>query len=264
MARLARAVAPGFAHHVTQRGNRRQRTFFDTSDYTTYLSLMAEWCARCQVQILAWCLMPNHVHLVAVPESAAGLRRAIGEAHRRYTCEVNRREGWTGHLWQGRFASFVMEERYTLAAARYVELNPVRAGLVERPGDYPWSSARGHLDGRNDALAEVAPLLSLVPDWAGFLGGEPPQETFAEFRKHESTGRPLGSDAFVERLESELGRKLQPGRPGPRSSGSAEGVQQPEEAGYAIAREVGTELRMVSPDLTLARVAYGVPGSGSL
>ena len=255
MARLARAIAPGFAHHITQRGNRRQRTFFDTSDYTTYLSLMAEWCDRCEVEILAWCLMPNHVHLVAVPETAAGLRRAIGEAHRRYTCEVNRREGWTGHLWQGRFASFVMDERYTLAAARYVELNPVRAGLVERPGEYLWSSARGHLCGRDDGLAKVAPLLSVVPDWAAFLGSAVPEvETAAAFHQHASTGRPLGSDAFVERLEAELGRGLRPRRPGPapRSLGT---VLPGLPAGLEAGSLVGTGLRMVSPDLRQRSVA---------
>ncbi len=192
--------------------------------------------------------MPNHVHLVAVPESAAGLRRAIGEAHRRYTSEVNRREGWTGHLWQGRFASFVMEERYLLAAARYVELNPVRAGLVERPGDYLWSSARGHLSGRDDGLAKVAPLLTMVPDWAAFLGSEAPEDIAAAVHLHASTGRPLGSEAFVERLEGELGRALRPRRPGPapRSLGAgASGLL----AGPGEGPIVGTELRMVSPDL---------------
>ena len=108
---------------------------------------MAEWCDRYRVQVWAYCLMPNHVHLIAVPASSDGLRGAIGEAHRRYTTVINRREGWRGHLWQGRFASYVMDDRYTLAAARYVELNPVRAGLVARAEDYPCSSARAHLLG---------------------------------------------------------------------------------------------------------------------
>ena len=91
--------------------------------------------------LFAWVVMPNHVHLIAVPHSADGLRRAIGEAHRRYTRQINFREGWRGHLWQGRFASFVMDEPYLLATARYVELNPVRAGLVTGPSEYPWSSS---------------------------------------------------------------------------------------------------------------------------
>ena len=101
--------------------------------------------------------MPNHVHLNAVPESAAGLRRALGEVHRRYTRMVNFREGWRGHLWQGRFASYVLDERYLLTAARYVELNPVRAGLVEAPTRYRWSSAAAHARGQDDGVVTVAP-----------------------------------------------------------------------------------------------------------
>ena len=129
MARLARVVVPGLPHHITQRGNRRQQTFFCDEDYEYYLELMGQWCTVHQVEIWAYCLMPNHVHLIAVPQSPDGLRLAIGEVHRRYTRMVNFREGWRGHLWQGRFASFVLDEPYVLTAARYVELNP---NTVER------------------------------------------------------------------------------------------------------------------------------------
>jgi putative transposase len=108
-ARLARVVAPGFPPHITQRGNRRQQTFFCDEDFQRYVGLMAEWCNALEVEILAYCLMPNHVHLIAVPQSADGLGRAIGEAHRRYTRMINFRERRRGHLWQGRFASFVLE-----------------------------------------------------------------------------------------------------------------------------------------------------------
>ena len=132
MARLARLVIPGLPHHVTQRGNRRQQTFFNDGDYAAYLELMADWCREEGVEIWSYCLMPNHVHLIAVPKTEDGLRRAIGEAHRRYTRRINFREQWRGYLWQGRFASFIMDEPYLLAAARYVELNPVRAKLVDR------------------------------------------------------------------------------------------------------------------------------------
>ena len=111
MARLARVVVPGVAHHVTQRGNRRQPTFFQEDDYRAYLDLLGQWCGRCGVEVWAYCLMPNHVHLIVVPESEDGLRRGLGEAHRRYTRRINFREGWRGHLWQGRFASFAMDER---------------------------------------------------------------------------------------------------------------------------------------------------------
>ena len=160
MARLARVVVPGLPHHITQRGNRRQQTFFCDEDYEYYLELMGQWCTVHQVEIWAYWLMPNHVHLIAVPRSPDGLRLAIGEVHRRYTRMVNFREGWRGHLWQGRFASFVLDEPYVLTAARYVELNPVRAGLVKAPSRYRWSSAAAHVRGKDDALVQVAPLSS--------------------------------------------------------------------------------------------------------
>ena len=118
MARLARVVAPGLPHHVTQRGNRRQETFFCEADYEDYIRLMSEWCSRWDVDVWAYCLMPNHVHMIVVPQSEEGLRRAIGEAHRRYTRRINFREGWRGHLWQGRLASYPLDERYLLAATR--------------------------------------------------------------------------------------------------------------------------------------------------
>jgi putative transposase len=217
---MARTVVPSLPHHITQRGNRRQRTFFCPDDYLLYMALLAEWSDRCGVEVWAYCLMPNHVHLIAVPGSPDGLRRAIGEAHRRYTAEINRREGWRGHLWQGRFASYVMDDGYTLAAARYVELNPVRASLVARAQDYPWSSARAHLLGRDDCLVRVAPLLARTGDWSSFLGEGTSAEDSHSLRMHESTGRPLGSDAFVDDLERALGRILKRRPPGPAPRGA--------------------------------------------
>ncbi|MGE4561205.1 MAG: transposase [Desulfobulbus sp.] len=219
MARMARVIVPGYPHHITQRGNRRQRTFFHTDDYHAYIDLMAEWCQQYNVAIWAWCLMPNHVHLIAVPSNENGLARAIGEAHRRYTRRINSREEWRGHLWQERFASFPMDERYLLATARYIEMNPVAAKLVRRPGDYSWSSARAHLDGTDDKLVQTAPLLSLVPDWSEFLQLTPSEEV-ERIQRHERTGRPLGSDNFVDTLETTLARVLRPQKPGPKGKRS--------------------------------------------
>ena len=200
---------------MTQRGNRRLPTFFCDDDYRAYIDLMGEWCGRRGVEVWAYCLMPNHVHLVAVPESEDALRRAIGEAHRRYTRRVNFREGWRGHLWQGRFSSFPMDETYLLAAARYIELNPVRAGLCEKPWDYPWSSARAHVKRRDDGLVRVHPLLELAGSWRRFLRTPVPDEELKDLRRHERTGRPLGAEGFVERLERRLKRTLRPKPPGP-------------------------------------------------
>src|SRR6516225_1532474 len=155
---------------------------------------MAEWSRAHQVEVWAYCLMPNHVHLIAVPDSADGLSRAIGEVHRRYTRMVNFREGWRGHLWQGRFASYVLDEPYLLTAARYVELNPVRAGMVNTPRQYRWSSAAAHLRGKDDVLVRVSPLLQLQPDWRRFLTRVIREEDLKTLRAHEHTGRPLGED----------------------------------------------------------------------
>jgi len=162
--------------------------------------------------------MPNHVHLIVVPSSEDGLRSAIGEAHRRYSRRINFREGWRGHLWQGRFASYPMNEPYLLAAVRYVELNPVRARLVESPGSYPWSSAAAHLTGRDDALVQVAPMPELVPNWVTLLSTDCSATESEAFRRHERTGRPLGDDDFIARLESALGRSIRRLKPDPKGS----------------------------------------------
>ena len=154
MPRIARVVVPGYPHHVTQRGNRRMQTFFGEDDYAAYLSLVGQWCRREDVRVWAYCLMPNHVHLIVVPSTPEGLARALGEAHRRYTRRVNFREGWRGYLWQGRFSSVVMDEPHLLNATAYVERNPVRARLAHRPEQWPWSSAGAHVTGQGDALAE--------------------------------------------------------------------------------------------------------------
>jgi putative transposase len=123
---------------------------------------MAEWCERCGVEIWGYCLMPNHTHLIAMPEKIDSLSSAIGEAHRRYSRMINFREGWRGYLWQGRFSSFVMDEAHLIASIRYIERNPVRDKLVTDPGDYRWSSYNAHLTGKDDKLVKVGPLLQIV------------------------------------------------------------------------------------------------------
>jgi len=217
MARIARIVAPALPHHVIQRGNRRQETFLGEGDYKEYLDLMAEWCTRYHVEIWAYCLMPNHVHLIAVPEEKEALAKAIGEAHRRYTRFINFREGWRGYLWQGRFASYPMDEVYLVAAAKYIELNPVRAKLVQRPEEYPWSSARAHLFARDDLLVKTRPLLDLVDDWARFLETDQKEEDMFLLRRNFRTGRPLGDEKFIGQLEIRLNRILRRQKPGPKA-----------------------------------------------
>jgi putative transposase len=216
MARMARVVAPGVPHHVTQRGNRRQQAFFADDDYETYRMMLAEGCRAAGVKVLAYCLMPNHVHLILVPKDEDGLRAALGEVHRRYTRAVNFREGWRGYLWQGRFASFPMDEDYLLACTRYVELNPVRAKLVARARDWRWSSARAHLSGKGDGLVEMDSSFNRIDDWKDFLGEGLERAAHEAIRASERTGRPLGGSSFIRKLEKKLDRVLAKGKPGPK------------------------------------------------
>ena len=209
---------PGVPHHLTQRGNRRQQVFFRDADYRAYLGLMREWCDECGVAVWAYCLMPNHVHLIVVPESEDALRRGIGEAHRRYTRMVNLREGWRGHLWQGRFASYPLDGKHLIAAVRYVERNPVRAGLARCAWRYPWSSAKAHVSGDDDLLVKTKPLLKRIDDWREFLRRPEDEAEQEALRLHERTGRPLGNARFLAKLERLAGRVLRPRKPGPKKT----------------------------------------------
>lgn len=191
MPRAARQVLPGIPHHVTQRGNRRQPTFFSDADYGLYVGLLRHWCGKSGTAVWAWCLMPNHVHLVLVPASADGLRAALAPAHRLYTMEINHRHGWRGHLWQSRFASFPMEEGHLHACLRYVELNPVRAGLAARPEAWRWSSARAHLGLESDRLTDLTPMRGRIDDWRAFLDAGLDGADREAIRTAERTGRLL-------------------------------------------------------------------------
>lgn len=218
MPRIARVVMPDTPHHVTQRGNRRQRVFFRESDYSTYLSILREFTKRNGVKIWAYCLMPNHVHIVAVPGDETALTGALGETHRRYTLWVNRREGWTGHLWQGRYASYPMDDAHLLTASRYIEQNPVRAGICDRPEKWIWSSARHHLGLTADpVVAESDALSVMVDDWRDFLRLAPKDSERELLRRHERSGRPLGDKSFINLCEKTLDLNLKPLKRGPRS-----------------------------------------------
>lgn len=223
MPRIARLVVPGAPHHVTQRGNRRETTFFEEADYHLYRDLLARAAAGAGAEIWAYCLMPNHVHVIAVPKDEDGLRRTFGELHRRYTGRINARHRWTGHLWQARFGSVAMDDDHLLAAIRYVSLNPVRARLVERAEDWPWSSVRAHLAGRDDGVVTAARVLDRVGSFADFLGEAFDEEiTFAPLRRSETTGRPIGSDDWIRRLECDHARPLAPRKRGPKPRERAE------------------------------------------
>ncbi len=215
MPRMARLVVPDYPHHVTQRGARRQQTFFTDDDYRAYLDLIKEAKAASGVDIWAYCLMPNHVHLVAVPKEVDGLAKMLRMAHHRYARRVNATHGWRGHLWQERFHSYVMDESHLLAAVRYIELNPVRARLCTRAEDWHWSSVGAYLRGESNGIVNVRPMLERVTDWREYLALSEHPETIETLRSHSNTGRPAGSKEFITALERISGRTLRKRKTGP-------------------------------------------------
>ena len=216
MPRRPRIVIPGLPYHVTQRGVRRTDVFFEDEDREYYLRQLVKFSRISKVDVIAYCLMTNHVHLIVTPDPSSNLSRAIAETHRRYTRMINFRENWRGYLWQGRFASFPMDKSYLLKAAAYVELNPVKANLVSLPEEYRRSSIHAHLKGE-DPFGIVNPrkLLDICGDWEVYLQ-QTKADSDADFIRCSRTGRPLGDDGFIEKAEQLLNRNLKKKKPGPK------------------------------------------------
>jgi len=182
-----------------------------------YRDLLATNCRAAKVEVWAWCLMPNHVHLILVPSDPDGLRRALARVHRHYAGIIQARRKRSGHFWQGRFGAVAMDEEHLAAALRYVSLNPVRARLVERAQDWRWSSTRAHLRGKDDGLTVLAPVRDRFPHFADLLAsGEQEASLFGRLRAAESVGRPLGDDRFLAGIERLTRRVLKPGKRGPK------------------------------------------------
>jgi putative transposase len=225
MARLSRITVPGLPHHVTQRGNRQQALFTEPGDYALYRDLMAERCHANGVLCWAYCLMPTHVHLILTPKTEDGLSRAVGEAHRRFTAYVNARARVTGHLFQARFASVVMDESSCLNAVRYLAFNPVRARFVAYPELWEWSSVKAHLAGEDDDFVRVKPILRIAPNFSDFLDLSADEKRELDgFETKSMNGRPVGSAAFITRLEKKLGRTLKPQKRGPKAKQITDGI----------------------------------------
>ena len=215
MPRVARIVAPGFPHHLTQRGNRREPVFFQDADRQKYLMLLLDYKDRYGLDIWAYCLMGNHVHLVAVPRAADSLSRTMRDTHQAYSSWLNRRLAQSGHVWQGRFYSTVLDESHAWAAVAYVERNPLRAGMAARTEEYPWSSAAARCGQRRDPLlATDWPPSGMEIDWSAWLAREEPAKQIEAIRQRTRTGRPCGELSFIERLEGILGRALKPRKVG--------------------------------------------------
>lgn len=156
---------------MLQRGDHKQQVFFEEDDYQAYIDMLAPLCSETNIRIWAYLMMPNHVHLVLATDTPVELRKTIGRANCLYRRRINFRKGLDQRLWQDQMLIFSLrkDEQLLTAAARYIELEPVGEGLAAAAEDYPWSSARAHLAGRDDGLVAVEPLLSLVPDWEKFL-----------------------------------------------------------------------------------------------
>jgi putative transposase len=202
----------GVPHHVIQRGNRRECVFFSQGNRLAYLRLLRIHAERHAIQIVAYCLMPNHVHLILVPSREDGLHRAIGSVHGQYAQLINKLRDQKGHFWQGRFFSSPLDSDYFVNAVRYVELNPVRAGLVARAEDFSWSSAAAHCGIRGDPLVDSRPrsiLFAGIADWSGWLAEGVAEDSIAVLRKHARQNLPCGSQQFVTQLEQAAGRSLQ-------------------------------------------------------
>lgn len=222
MSRQARVVAEAVPHHVTQRGNNRQDIFLTDDDRRFYIDLLREKCEQFGVSLLGYCLMTNHVHFVAVPRRADSLAKTLGQTHWRYAMRFNRRYRRSGHLWQNRFYSCPLGPSHLLASLAYVDVNPVRAGLVGDAAQYPWSSARAHLEG-SDPLRLLDDWewieCGLQADWAATLRTGPSDEQTAVLRAATANGLAAGDEDFIAKLERSSGRSLRSRKHGPAPSG---------------------------------------------
>lgn len=216
MPRIARVCAINYPHHITQRGNNRGTVFFGDEDREFYLKTLSRYSHKWTFEIWAYCLMQNHVHILAVPKKEASLAKGIGGTNLVYTQYINRKYKRSGRLWQNRFFSTIIEKEFYLwAVARYIELNPVRANFVERAEDYVWSSARAHVSGMKDDILSAEGWLEEweLNAYREFLRDED-RGIEASIRKATATGRPLGSGRFIKILEKILERDILPKKAG--------------------------------------------------
>ena len=217
---IARVVIPGCPHHVTQRGNHRQKVFFSDRDREMYLKLMHKYFVKYKLTSIGYSLMPNHVHHNVIPALQNSLAKGIGLLHNDFSRWLNIQRDQTGHLWQNRFYSNPMDDMHCWTALRYIELNPVRAGLVQLPWEWPWSSAWAHITGVDETGMLDMELWAKYFDkvsWKSFLlEGLDKTEEIERIRLANRTGRPLGSDDFIRSLEKITGRTLFPKKRGPK------------------------------------------------
>ncbi|MCR4315901.1 MAG: transposase [Planctomycetes bacterium] len=216
MSRAARIILPDIPHHVVQRGIRRQDVFFEDVDREIYLSLMKKFARLNGVEFIAWCLMSNHVHFIAIPEDKTAFSGCFGEAHRSYAWKLNRKNGWNGHVWQGRFYSCALDNPHLYEAIKYVERNPVRAGIVQNSWEYPWSSAAFHVGARKEdpLIQEISSFGKAASDWKKYLKKADEEKALKTYRRDIFANRPIGDDEYLKELGAQFGQNLFPGKRG--------------------------------------------------
>jgi putative transposase len=220
MPRTARIVVPKYPYHVTQRGNYRQEIFQDKEDQDKYLSWMEEYSKKYKMPIYAYCLMKNHIHFICVPLKKDSLAKVFSSVHMRYSQHYNKKLKAKGHLWQGRFYSCVLEDEHLYSAVRYVERNPVRAGLVRKAWAWEWSSAAYHAGERKDSKIKLNDISNIIDfentDWKEYITDKEDPLEIDAIRRCTMLGRPWGGAEFVRTLSGMLGISLvyrEKGRP---------------------------------------------------
>ncbi len=212
---MPRVMFEGAPFHITHRGNHKKPVFENDRTRGLYLCLLRQYANRFEMSVWGYCLMDNHVHLIVVGNNRLSIPRAVGNAHREFSRRRNRRAGVTGHLWANRFFSTALDEPHLWAAIRYVELNPVRAGIVDEATDYEWSSARAHAHGRRDGLLDPdRPFPGPIGNWYQWLAAGLEEEVLTRIRRNTASGRPTGNEEFIAAVERRLNRPVRRRRRG--------------------------------------------------
>jgi putative transposase len=203
---IVRIVGPGYPHPIVQRGNNKEQAFLDREDYEKYLGFLERYSKEKETSILAYCLMPNHVHLLAKPSHDYCLAKIMQGITLCYTQYFNRKRGRSGRLWECRYHSTVVDgDRYLWAVSKYIENNPVRARIVKKPEDYPYSIAKAHILGRKDSLLKEALTdKNELREYRKFMKAEEDGQVLEDIRRQTRLGRPLGEEEFLQALSRKL------------------------------------------------------------
>jgi putative transposase len=208
MARQLRIIIPDVPSHITQRGNNGRDVFYSDHDRKRYLERIIQYSSAYKLEIIGYCIMSNHVHFVVIPREKNSISKTLQIVHMMHTQSINKAKGWKGHLWHSRFFSCPLDDKHLWLALRYVEQNPVRAGIVKLAIDYPWSSARGHCGLSDDPVTSLVPEFSDMFDgWLDSLCEVPDVESIDRLRYCTMRGLPCGDKRFVKSISARVSGK---------------------------------------------------------